>query len=109
MSAVAEFDDPISTESVDSGEPGQDAISALFAREQGGDQPGTPVEHAESDTAEIDDPGPLDPDTFAEIYQFVEEIEPSEPTTAENDNPGPLDQDAISALFASDDETDRAA
>ena len=56
------------------------------------------------------------PDTFAEIlaeddeiYQFVEEIEPSEPTTAENDNPGPLDQDAISALFASDDETDRAA
>jgi hypothetical protein len=116
LSAVAEFDDPISTESVDSGEPGQDAISALFAREQGGDQPGTPVEPAESDTAEIDDPGPLDPDTFAEIfaeddeiYQFVEEIEPSEPTTAENDNPGPLDQDAISALFASDDETDRAA
>ena len=116
VSEVAEFDDPISTESVDSGELGQDAISALLAREQEGDQLDTPVEPAESDTAEIDDPGPLDPDTFAEIfaeddeiYQFVEEIEPSEPETADNDDPGPLDQDAISALFAGDDETDRAA
>ena len=67
------------------------------------------------DAAEIDDPGPLDPDTFSEIFagddepnQFDEEIDPSERDTAEIDDSDMFDQDAMSALFDSDDETNRA-
>ena len=66
--AVGDFDDSIADESICSSELGQDDISDLVAAEYEGGQSDSPVEPAESDAAEIDDLGPLDPDTFSEIF-----------------------------------------
>ncbi len=66
--AVGDFDDSIAGESIGSSELGQGAISDLIAAEYEGGQSDSPVEPAESDAAEIDDLGPLDPDTFSEIF-----------------------------------------
>ena len=112
--AVGDFDDPVSAESVGAGEPDQDANSALLAAGPEEDESG--MEGESSELADLDDPGPLDEDTFSDIFATDgepgppdDEIDSAEPELADLEDPGALDQDAISAINSSDDEKNRAA